>query len=125
MQARPRPRKRKTVLFDIFFTRYVTPSAVTALWILSIICYIGGFLVLLVSFSLGSLALIASGEDSGVAAEGFASGFASVIMILLGYLFVGGLYLQIYRIMLECIMVIFRCSQSLDLIAGREPPFDV
>lgn len=120
--VRPRKQRRKTVVFDIFFTRFVTPTAVTALWILSILGYVGGFLFLLIMSLVGSFAAMTGAEAT--AAAGGATMLIS-LAYLLAYLLVGGLYLLIYRILLECIMVIFRCSQSLDLIAGREPPFEV
>lgn len=107
------------------FDRFVTPSYIKVIWILSNII-IG--LSVLSGATVSVFGLIATiaviNERANASAFDWLIAIAAFGAYLIGLLIGALLILLVVRVSLECVMVAFRCSRSLDLLAGQEPPFD-
>lgn len=108
------------------FDRFVTPTYIKSLWIianvLAVLSFIGWCIYLLVIFT-GTLGLgmsLGGEETAGLAVGVIFFAVIGTIFMLFGII----LWLLLVRVGLECVMVAFRSSRSLDILAGLEPPFD-
>ena len=86
-------------LFDLSFSSFITTRLIKALYILAMI--LAGFLAL------------------GIVIAGFSNGFVSGLGALIFGALVFLIYVMTARVTLELIMIVFRISENVSVIANR------